>query len=389
MLPSNAIVIGAGIGGLAVACALARQGVAITVLEQARALDEVGAGIQISPNGLAVLRGLGLAREAQGQGAVQASAVVMSAFDKPGPLAKLDLTRLDDDQRYLFLHRSDLVSFLARATREANVSFEFGKSVDQIIPGDLPQVHLTDGTSRRAELIIGADGIHSRTRAALNGDDKAEFTGQVAWRAIVPNRFDHPAEAHVTMGRKRHLVSYPIRGGSLVNLVAVEERMDWAEEGWSLPDDPANLRAAFSEYQGRAKAMIEAVQRVNLWGLHRHRVAPVWHAEGVALLGDAAHPTLPFLAQGANMALEDAWVLTDALKTKGIKQGLPAYQNRREARVTKVIAKSAFNAVPYHMPPGLMRFAFHSGLRVINKVAPGRLLHAYDWLYKVDVTKPD
>ncbi|MEP1943830.1 MAG: FAD-dependent monooxygenase, partial [Sulfitobacter sp.] len=215
---NNAIVVGAGIGGLTAAIALARRGVAVTVLEQAPKIREVGAGLQVSPNGLAVLRALGLEKRLADRGAVRGQAVVMQAHDRAGDVARLDLTRLPADQTYYFMHRADLVDVLARAAREQNVSFEMGAQVDEVSFGDIPKLTLHDGSMRRAELVVGADGIHSRARTALNGTDDAFFTGQVAWRAVVPNTVGHKDVAMVTMGPARHLVSYPVRGGAFVNL---------------------------------------------------------------------------------------------------------------------------------------------------------------------------
>ncbi|MEH6524342.1 NAD(P)/FAD-dependent oxidoreductase [Sulfitobacter sp.] len=382
---NNAIVIGAGIGGLAAAIALARRGVAVTVLERAEAIREVGAGLQVSPNGLAVLRALGLEKRLVDRGAVRGQAVVMQAFDRVGDVARLDLTRLPAEQTYLFMHRADLIDVLAQAAREHNVSFEMGAQVQTVTAGDIPELTLVDGSSRRAELIVGADGIHSRARQTLNGEDDAFFTGQVAWRATIPNTVGHPDVAMVTMGTGRHLVSYPLRGGRMVNLVAVEERKDWAEEGWNHADDPANLRAAFADFEGMAADMINAVEATTLWGLHRHPVAPVWQQGGIALLGDAAHPTLPFLAQGANMALEDAWVLADHV-CEGGAAALPAYQAARVPRVTKVIKAAEGNAWRYHLRPSPARWAAHTALRMGSRFAPMRMLGAFDWLYGMDVT---
>lgn len=382
---NNAIVVGAGIGGLAAAIALARRGVAVTVLERAEAIREVGAGLQVSPNGLAVLRALGLKKRLVDRGAVRGQAVVMQAFDRGGDVARLDLTRLPEDQTYLFMHRADLIDVLARAAREHNVSFEMGAQVQSVTTGEIPELTLVDGSSRRAEMIVGADGIHSIARQTLNGKDDAFFTGQVAWRATIPNTVGHPDVAMVTMGAGRHLVSYPLRGGGMVNLVAVEERKDWAEEGWNHADDPANLRAAFADFSGMAADMINAVEATTLWGLHRHPVAPVWQSGGVALLGDAAHPTLPFLAQGANMALEDAWVLADHVCRGGVA-ALPAYQMARAPRVKRVIKAAEGNAWRYHLRPGPVRWAAHTALRTGSRFAPMRMLGAFDWLYGVDVT---
>lgn len=382
---SNAIVIGAGIGGLAAATALARRGVAVTVIEQASAIREVGAGLQVSPNGLAVLRALGLEKRLMARGAVRGKAVVMQAHDRAGDVARLDLTQLPAAQAYYFMHRADLIEVLRKAALENNVSFEMGCTVARVTGGDTPTLTLRDGTTRRAELIIGADGIHSRARVALNGADAPFFTGQVAWRATVPNTFGHSDVAMVTMGPGRHLVSYPLRAGEMVNLVAVEEREAWAEEGWNHVDDPANLHAAFAGFGGMSAKMVAAVQAPTLWGLHRHPVAPVWQQDRIALLGDAAHPTLPFLAQGANMALEDAWVLADLVVRGGV-EALPRYQAVRHPRVARVIKAAEGNAWRYHLKPGPVRFAAHTALRMGSRYAPKRMLGAFDWLYGVDVT---
>ena len=383
---SNAIVIGAGIGGLAAAAALARRGMAVTVLEQSPRIAEVGAGLQISPNGLAVLRALGLESTLVQRGAVRGRAVILRD-ETCAEVAHIDLERLGADQRYFFVHRADLIDLLAGAARRANVSLELGAEVARIEPGPLPELTMADGSRRRAELIVDASGIHARGRALLNGADTPVFSGQVAWRALVPNQFNHLDAAQITMGPGRHLVSYPLRGGRLINLVAVEEREGWAAEGWNHNDDPAHLQAAFAGFGGQAGEMIAAVDRVTLWGLHLHPVAQVWQQGGVTLLGDAAHPTLPFLAQGANMALEDAWVLADCVLRLPSDEALPAYQAAREARARRVIRAAEGNARKYHLRPGLARWAAHAGLRLASKLAPGRVVGAFDWLYRHDVTK--
>ncbi|MGJ5618976.1 FAD-dependent monooxygenase [Sulfitobacter sp. MF3-043] len=384
---SNAIVVGGGIGGLAVATVLARQGVAVTILEQAPRITEVGAGLQISPNGLAVLRALGLDGALRGRGAVRGQAVVLRDYVAGETVARLDLMRLAKDQQYYFVHRADLIDVLVAAAKRANVSFELNAQAATLRPGALPVVQMSDGTTRRAEVVVAADGIHSMARPVLNGADIAAFTGQVAWRALVPNASNHPDEAHVTMGPGRHLVSYPVRGGKLINLVAVEERADWAAEGWNHPDDPENLRAAYAEFGADAKEMLRAVENVTLWGLHRHPVAATWQRDGVVMLGDAAHPTLPFLAQGANMALEDAWLLSDHLARMPRDSALALYQSAREARVRRVIAAAESNAKRYHLHPGPVRTAAHLGLRLASKLGPGQMIGAFNWLYGHDVTR--
>ncbi len=384
ILGQKIVVIGAGIGGLAVAQALALRGADVTVLEQAEAITEVGAGLQIAPNGLRVLAALGLGDAVAGA-AVRGQAV--SLRDTGGAeVVRLDLTRLGDS-RYYFLHRADLIDILATGARDAGVKIRLLQQVAEVTPGPRPEVHLANGAHLQCDLVIGADGLHSKLRQALNGGDRPFFTRQVAWRAIVPNTVGAGPEARVHMGPGRHLVSYPLRGGEFVNLVAVEERKDWAEEGWNIRDDPAHLRAAFAGFGGDVPAMLALVDQVHLWGLFRHPVAEIWGRDNTALLGDAAHPTLPFLAQGACMALEDAWVLADCLSGHdSTAAALAAYGRKRIPRATRVINAASRNAWKYHLKPGPLRMAAHAALRLGGRVAPDRMMHQFDWLYEYDVT---
>ena len=379
-------IIGAGIGGLAAALCLRARGAEVTVLEQAEAITEVGAGLQISPNGVAVLRALGLEDELA-RGAVRARAVVLRDHARPGELLRLDLARHAPDMAYYFVHRADLIDLLAGAVRAAGVQVRLLQKVERVDPGPEPVLHLASGAQIRPGLAIGADGLHSRARVALNGAHAPFFTGQVAWRAVVANDAGLGPEAQVFMGPGRHLVCYPLRQGSAVNIVAVQERADWADEGWHHGDDPDNLRAVFAGFERTATALLERVEDVRLWGLFRHPVAARWHDGRVALLGDAAHPTLPFMAQGANMALEDAWVLADSLARSATPEdGLARYQARRRPRSARVIAAANGNAWKYHLRTPALRGAAHLGLRLGGAVMPGRMVRRFDWIYRHDVT---
>ena len=378
-------VIGAGIGGLAVARALARRGAVVSVLEQAPEISEVGAGLQISPNGFAVLRALGLS-DALRAGSVQARAVSLCDY-KGREVVRLDLGG-GDGRDYHFIHRADLIDILATGARDAGVRIRLMQNVLRVEDGAQPRVHLANGAAMGADLVIGADGLHSVVRRGLNGETAPFFTGQVAWRAVVPNLWNRGPEVQVHMGPMRHLVSYPLRGGEMLNLVAVQERAAWTAESWSQRDDPMALRAAFGDFGRDARVLLDAVDEVNLWGLFRHPVARVWHARGLAILGDAAHPTLPFLAQGASMALEDAWVLADALSSEGtLPEALAHYQARREGRTARVVAAASGNAWKYHLSFPPLRWAAHTALRAGGRLAPARMMRQFDWLYDHDVTR--
>ncbi|MEM6887787.1 MAG: FAD-dependent monooxygenase [Pseudomonadota bacterium] len=379
---SNAIVVGGGIGGLCAAALLARTGVAVTLLERAEQIREVGAGLQVSPNGLAVLQALGLEEQLVWSGALRARAVVLSDYRRSGTVARLDLTRLEP-LRYYFVHRADLIGLLLREARKSGVAVELGQTVTDVQPGEPARLTLESGETRRAELIVCADGLHSVGRTRLNEGGAAQFTGQVAWRAVVPVE-DFRPEAHVTMAPGRHMVSYPVQDGSAMNLVAVQERKDWAAEGWSHEDHPDHLRAAFADYRGYAASLLKQVEKVHLWGLFRHPVAQRWTADGLAILGDAAHPTLPFLAQGANLALEDAYVLSDTVAKDA---PLAQYETARRARALRVIEAANGNAWKYHLPHGPTRIAAHSALKVASWLAPGLMMRQFKWLYGYDVRK--
>lgn len=365
-------VIGGGVAGLAVAHALALGGIPVRLSEQAAAIAEVGAGLQISPNGVAVLDALGLGQAVRAA-AIRAEAVELRNHREGRRVLRLDLARHAPDRTYLFLHRARLIEILETGAREAGVEIALG---DRVVPSDL---------STGDEVLLGADGVHSVLRPEIDTVSEPFFTGQVAWRAVIGDDAAQP-EAHVYMGPGRHLVSYPLAGG-LRNIVAVEERETWAEEGWHHQDDPANLRAAFAGFAPEVQDWLGRIETVHLWGLFRHPVATHWHRGRAALLGDAAHPTLPFLAQGANMALEDAWILADCLSSMPRDAAFAAYQSRRRDRVVRVIDAATANARNYHLAHPVIRGFAHTALRLGGALAPAQALRRFDWLYGHDVTR--
>jgi len=354
-------VIGGGVAGLAAARALALRGARVDLYEQAPEIVEVGAGLQISPNGMVVLKSLDLDVEPVSR---RGHAVVLVDGLTDRPVLRLDLSMAAGP--YGFLHRARLIDVLYRGALEAGVAIHLGARADA-----------GEG------LTVAADGLHSGHRVALNGDKPARFSGQVAWRALVPDT-DEDATARVFMGPGRHLVTYRLQDG-LRNIVAVEERTEWAAEGWNEIGDPDDLRAAFAQFSGPVPAWLERVEQVHLWGLFLHPVAARWHDSQTVLVGDAAHPTLPFLAQGANLALEDAWVLADCLDQSCGVEGFAAFQARRKDRVTKVVAAAAANARNYHLRAPI-RGAAHLALRLAGRLIPAAAIQRFDWLYGYDAT---
>ncbi len=380
-------ILGAGIGGLTAAVALARRGARVTVLEQAPAITEVGAGLQISPNGVRVLEDLGLGAAARDR-AVHGHGVWLRDGVSGHEVIDFNFDKVAPGSTFLLFHRADLIELLADAARDAGVTIRCGAKVARVIPSlTAAQVQLVDEPAQEMGFIIGADGLRSVAHRAMNGARDPFFTGQVAWRATVPATGREPAEATVYMGPGRHMVTYPLRGGTMVNLVAVEERDAWADEGWTHQDDPDNLRRAFSGFCDDAQALLERVDGVHLWGLFRHPVAVNWHYGHCALLGDAAHPTLPFMAQGAVMAIEDAWVLAACLDRDGPDAGPARYQQLRRARCEKIVNAASRNARNYHYANPVARRLGHGALRVAGRLAPRQVFKRFRWIYDADVTQ--
>ena len=379
------IVIGGGVAGLAVAAGLRQHGAQVLVLEQAGGLREVGAGLQISPNGARVLQALGLGDSLTGF-AMRSNAVILRNGATARQVMRLDLP--DHGAGFHLFHRADLIALLAQALD--GVETRFVAQVTGVnTTGPRPGVTLQGGEVLTADLVLGADGLHSVLRPALQAGkgESPFFTGQVAWRALIPEGGNPDPQAQVFMGPGRHLVSYPLRGGQLRNIVAIEERKAWVSEGWNHPDNPANLRAAFAGFGGPVPQWLSQVDSVFLWGLFRHKVARNWHKDHAAILGDAAHPTLPFMAQGANMALEDAWQLVRCLRQSPVPRALDQYQRARHARVTKVIEAANRNARNYHLRPPVAGLA-HAGLRLASRLRPDAALRRFSWIYDFDVTRP-
>ncbi len=371
-------IIGGGIGGLTAALAFARVDANVTVYEQASALTEVGAGLQITPNGARALASLDLAGAMAAIG-LRANAVVPMDGVTGREIARFDLA--SQDPPYRFFHRAALIDLLARACAAQGVVVRLGARIENLNADGSFEV---GDDIIRPDLTVGADGLKSVVRGRINTPETPFFTGQVAWRAMIRQPQAEPI-ARVWMLPGRHLVTYPLTNDRL-NIVAVQERSQWADEGWNHFDDPGNLRAAFADAGWEIKSILGAVDDVKLWGLFRHSVADKWHEGNIVILGDAAHPTLPFLAQGANLAIEDAYVLARCCdESASLKAALRAYQNARRDRVVRAIGAANANARNYHLT-GIKRRVAHAALSTMGKVAPNAFLGRLSWLYDHDVT---
>lgn len=371
-------IIGGGLGGLTAALAFARLGAQVRVYEQAPQISEVGAGIQITPNGARVLDALGLAEVSDRIGLAAQAVEPMDGLTGK-QITRFDLTGLNGPP-YRFYHRADLIQMLVEACISAGVDVQTNTRVDHIT--DQGRLQVGDQVYE-PDLLIGADGLHSLVRPVLNGKDTPFFTGQVAWRAVI-DRPDAQPVARIWMAPGRHVVTYPMRGGRM-NIVAVQERSEWSAEGWHHAADPAVLRNAFAGFSPRVLGLFNGVTDVREWGLFRHPVAANWVGQNTAILGDAAHPTLPFLAQGANLAIEDAWALASSCDKGDITAALARYQVTRRPRAIRAIEAANQNASRYHLD-GMKRQIAHNVLKTMGAIAPGYWLNRMDWLYGHDVT---
>jgi salicylate hydroxylase len=375
-LSKRIVIAGAGIGGLCAALALAKRGFEVAVYEQSQQLREVGAGLQLSPNSMHVLDALGIAAQVKSK-AFRPKSAEMRHF-KTGntyftvPLG--DIATQKYGAEYLHIHRADLHKVLFEGCKDLNVSIKLGQSIQNYQHNDQNlSIQFESGETLEADVLIGADGIKSKVQACMLGQTAAQFTGQVAWRGVVeanklPQGLIKP-NANLWVGPDQHFVSYYLRGGDLVNFVAVLERTDWQKESWNEPGDINELRAAFTDWHPQVTECLAATKECFLWALFDRPPLTQWVDKNVALLGDACHPMLPFLAQGAAMAIEDSYALAHCLANqKDTQKALKTYQEKRINRTSEIQLGARKNARLYHMSSSIerLKLAVLSGLSSVG-----------------------
>ncbi len=372
-------VVGAGIGGLAAATALRQAGADVVVLEQASDISEVGAGLQISANGVVVLKALGAVSDAIEAG--QRSYGTVLRDYKTGRF--ISRIREPSAGPTYYYHRADLIELLLNSAQAAGVEIRLNSQVQDIREDDdNVEIRMANGDLLTVDCLIAADGGRSAIRPYLNGEEIPGFSHQVAWRATIPWSVELSApKAHLTMGPGQHVVTYPLRDQSLMNIVAIEERSDWQQEDWRLAGDPEELRQRFSDFGGKVREILGEVQETFVWALHLRPVARKWQNGRIALLGDAAHPTLPFMAQGACLALEDALILARSFQADSLADALGNYETARAARARQVVETATANARNFHLR-GPMRVAAQMALTAMGP----RLGRRYEWIYSYDAT---
>jgi len=393
-------VVGAGIGGLAASLFLSRAGFSVALIEKRPAVEEEGAGLQLSPNASRILidAGLGpsLVRGASAPERIRVRRAVDGREIATIPLGAAARERYGAP--YLVIHRADLAHLLDEAVRnEERVSLHYGWEALTASPragedGVALALRGEGAASRqlRASALVTADGVWGR----LGGCVPPRFSGFTAWRGLAragaAPALAQASEVGLWLGPGAHLVHYPIRGGEQVNIVAVlEDRVP--QEGWSRSGNADTLAAAFAAFDGAARDLIACVPHWRIWSLFDREPLDRWGEGSATLLGDAAHPMLPFLAQGAAMAIEDASTLARELAPlararasagqsgipNALAAGLRRYERARRPRTARAQREARRNALAYH---GSWPIALARDL-VLSRISSEGLLARYDWLY--------
>jgi salicylate hydroxylase len=379
------LIAGGGIGGLATAIALARHGIASRVLERRAQFSEAGAGIQLGPNGVRVLQRLGV--EADLAPLVGRPRVIRVFSGGSGAtLTRLPLGDWIEARHgapYWVAHRQDLQSALLKVARRSDlIELATGFDVARFAEADgAVRAEAESGASVEGRALVCADGLFSRLRAQVSQGARLRFAGKTAARAVLEAAAAPLLDAEavgVWMAPDAHVVHYPVRAGREIAVVVILDE-DWQEEDWSAPADPVRLAQALAPFAPTLRNALASVRDWRRWALFDGEPLDTWSRGRATLLGDAAHPLLPFLALGGSLALEDAVTLAEALAEAGneVEGALATYEQARRARTARVMAAARRNGRIYHLS-GVAALARNAALRTLP---PKRIMAGYDWVY--------
>lgn len=386
-------VVGGGIGGMTAALALLRRGFDVTVFEQAPELMELGAGLQISSNGVKVLYSLGLKEELDKVCFIPDGKEIR--LWNTGDTWKLFDLGVESVARYgvsyITIHRNDLHQILIAAVRALKPdAIRLGHKfvgVSQDASG--VDLEFEGQPTARFDTVIGADGVHSKMRETLFGAGPAQFTGIAAWRGVIPMEL-LPEELRRPVGVNwvgpgGHVIHYPIRRGELMNFTSVIERPDLKVESWTQVGSNEEYHSDYPGWHPEVHAYISAIPQPFKWALIARPPMERWVEGRVALLGDSCHPSLPFLAQGAVMALEDACILARAFEDMdGLDEALARYQAMRIPRTTKAVQGAFGNVARFHNPALAQLDTAHAF--ITEQWQPDKVVDRYEWLFRYDAT---
>lgn len=390
------LIAGGGIGGMAAAAALLQRGFEVEVYEQAGEMREVGAGIQISPNGNRALDSLGVFAALQEKACnAQSKEIRLWNTGKTWPLFSLgDAAVRQYGYPYLTVFRPDLlVALSAQVEFLQPGAIRLGARVEQVSQDSSgTTLTLSDGSEVRGDVLIGADGIHSKVRSALFGSTGVEFSGMVAWRALIPieqlpERFQRSVAAN-WVGPGGHVVHYPVQGGRLMNFVGTLEGNVWKGPPWNAQATKEACLDAFAGWHEDILTMIRSAPEVRKWALCTAPLLENWSIDRITLLGDACHATLPFLAQGAVHAIEDGVVLARALdESADIPSALRRYDAARRPRANRMVLGAAENASRFHHPD--LANEQSADEFISREWQSSAINQRYSWLFEYDAQTAD
>lgn len=373
-------VVGGGIGGTAAALALLRAGCDVHVYEQVANKTEVGAGIQLSPNATRLLHRYGLA-DALRRLAVKPLGVEIRRWDDGRILGREDLGDAAEEAYgapYYHFHRADLLSVLTSAL-PAERLHGGRRCVEVVQEKSGVRTIFDDGSVVESDVVVGADGIHSVVRKALFGDERPRFSGNVAYRGLAPvDRLAHLNLKHLSnnwMGPGGHFVHYFVSGGRYVNFVAVTEQGNWDRESWNDRGDITEARRYYAGWHPQVHEILGAVDETFKWALFDRTPLSRWSVGRVTLLGDACHPMLPYLAQGAAQSIEDGATLAVCLTGIGpseVEEALVAYETWRKPRTAAIQLAARGNATTFHLPDGTEQQKRDAQMAVWSGLSPRR-----------------
>ncbi|HEY7843134.1 MAG TPA: FAD-dependent monooxygenase [Bradyrhizobium sp.] len=388
--PPKVLIAGAGIGGLVAGLSLLQRGIDVEIFEQASELRELGAGVQLSANGTRILIALGLEQEMQGIASEpQGKQIRLFSTGRTWKLFDLGASsRAIYGAPYWMVHRGDfhrvlVDAFNARAPGRLHLN---GRCVGFEEDGDDIRLKLASGERHHGDVVVGADGVHSEIRRQIGGDTKPFFAGVAAWRGLVPmERLPSSMQRDVGtnwVGPGGHVITYPVRRGELLNFVGIFEGESWPVESWTEQGTREACSGCFAGWNEEIHAIIENLDVPYKWALLGREPLDRFVAGRACVIGDAAHPTLPFLAQGANMAIEDGMVLARCLDEFPAAEALQRYQQARLPRTNSIVVKSAENAKRFHNPA--LAHAEGANEYVSREWQPERVRERYDWLFNYD-----
>ncbi len=347
----SVIVVGGGIGGLFAANALNAQGLKVSVYEQAPELGEVGAGVFLTPNSVRQLDRVGLGPAVERWGARVGTGSHYFRHDG-APIAPVQVADASGWNATFGMHRADFVAFLAEALPDGVVHTGH-RATDFAQSDERARVSFENGASAEADVVIGADGIHSELRPFVFPPSKPVFHGTIAYRGVVAHEriADWPTDRwQMWLGPSKHFLAFPVRAGQLINYVGFVPADREMKESWSAPGDPQVLRREFAGWDARIERVLRAVENTFRWALYDREPLPTWTKGRLSLLGDAAHPMLPHLGQGANQSIEDGMALATILARatrKTAPAALLAYERLRRERVAQVQRGARENGLRY------------------------------------------